>query len=158
MVGPLQLVVVGFDDDKYARDIILEIKKLRKEKIIRLFDLLYLFKHQDGTISFKEVSDLQAEEQREFGTLLKSLLGWVARDVEHEDADEVAASLGSAEDEFGVSESELQQLADRIPDGSSGIMVVFEHAWARGFKEAVIENGGVVRAQGMINPDTLKTL
>ena len=33
MIGPLQLVVIGFDEDKYARDIILEIKKLRKEKI-----------------------------------------------------------------------------------------------------------------------------
>jgi len=156
MIGPLHLLVIGFDEDKYARDIILEIKRLRKGKIIRLFDLLYLFKHQDGTLSFKETSDLEEEEQREFGTVIKSLLGLVAKDVEHLDADEVAESLMSADDEFGVSESELKQLADQIPDGSSAIMVVFEHAWARGFKASIIENGGSVLAQGMISPDTLK--
>ncbi|MFN2187865.1 MAG: hypothetical protein ACK2T3_03810, partial [Candidatus Promineifilaceae bacterium] len=81
MIGPLQLVVIGFDEDKYARDIILEVKELRKKGAIRLFDLLYLFKHEDGTIDSREVSDLEAEEQREFGTLIKSLIGLVSVDV-----------------------------------------------------------------------------
>ena len=82
MIGPLQLVVIGFDDDKYARDIILEIKSLRQKKAIRLFDLLYVFKHPDGTIDSREVTDLQEEEQREFGTLIKSLIGLSTKDYE----------------------------------------------------------------------------
>jgi uncharacterized membrane protein len=157
MLGPLQLIVVGFDEDKYARDIILELKSLRKAKTILLFDLLYLFKHEDGTIDAKEVSDLQEEEQREFGTLVKSLLGLSARDVEHIDAEAVAGTLEAADGSFGLSDSELQQLADQIPNGSSAIFVVFEHAWARPLKAAMIRTGGYVRAQGIIDPDTLKS-
>jgi len=156
MIGPLQLVVIGFDEDKYARDIILELKNLRKAKTIRLFDLLYIFKHQDGTITSREVSDLQDEEQREFGTLVRTLLGLSTQDVEHMDAEAVANSLGSAEAEFGLSDPEIQGVADQIPNGSAAIVVIFEHFWARGWKEAMLKNGGTVRAQGMINPDTLK--
>ena len=156
MIGPLQLIVIGFDEDKYARDIILEIKNLRQKQAIRLFDLLYIFKHEDGTIDSQEVSDLQAEEQREFGTLIKSLIGLSTKDLDHADADEVAASIHVAEKEFGVSQSELQSFADDLPNGSSAIFVAFEHVWARGFKQAIIDNNGYLRAAGMIDPNTLK--
>ena len=156
MIGPLQLIVIGFDEDKYARDIILEIKNLRQKKAIRLFDLLYVFKHPDGTIDSQEVSDLQAEEQREFGTLIKSLIGLTSKDLEHANADEVASAIPVADSEFGLSEAELQSVADELPNNSSAIFVAFEHTWAVGLKEAMLQNNGYVRAQGMIDPNTLK--
>jgi uncharacterized membrane protein len=156
MLGPLQLTVVGFDEDKYARDIILEIKSLRKSKTIRLFDLLYLFKHPDGTFEGKEVSDLAEEEQREFGSVIKSLINLSANDIEHVDADQVAGALEDMDSGFGLSESELKAVADQMPNDSSAIFVLFEHAWARGVKEAMINAGGNQIAQGMLDPDTLK--
>jgi uncharacterized membrane protein len=156
MIGPIQLVVIGFDEDKYARDIILEIKNLRQKKAIRLFDLLYVFKHADGTIDSQEVSDLQAEEQREFGTLIKSLIGLSAKDLEHTNADEVAKAVGTAESEFGMTDTEIQGLAGDLPNGSSAIFVAYEHTWASNIREAMQRSGGYVRAQGMIDPNTLK--
>ena len=156
MLGPLQLTVVGFDEDKYARDIILEIKNLRKSKTIRLFDLLYLFKHADGNFEGKEVSDLAEEEQREFGSVIKSLIGLSAGDVEHVGADDVAETLENMDSGFGLSESELQAVANQMPNNSSAIFVLFEHAWARGVKQAMINAGGTLHAQGMLDPDTLK--
>lgn len=156
MLGPLQLTVVGFDEDKYARDIILEIKSLRKSKTIRLFDLLYLFKHPDGSFEGKEVSDLAAEEQREFGTVIKSLIGLSAGEVEHADASDVAGALENMDSGFGLTDSELTAVADQMPNNSSAIFVLFEHAWARGVKQAMINAGGKLHAQGMLDPATLK--
>jgi uncharacterized membrane protein len=157
MIGPLQLIVVGFDEDKYARDIILELKNLRKAKMIRLFDLLYVFKHPDGTIDSKEASDLQAAEQREFGPLIKSLIGLSTKDLEHVDSDEVAETLKSDSDDYGLSTSDIQAVADQLPNNSSAIFVLFEHTWARGLKAAMLRNGGTVKAQGMVDPKTLQT-
>jgi len=156
MLGPLQLTVVGFDEDKYARPIILEIKNLRKSKTIRLFDLLYLFKHPDGTFEAKEASDLAEEEQREFGSVIKSLIGLSAGDIEHVGADDVADTLDNMDSGYGLSDAELQAVADQMPNGSSAIFVLFEHAWARGVKEAMIAAGGKLHAQGILNPETLK--
>jgi len=156
MLGPLQLTVVGFDEDKYAREIILEIKSLRKSKTIRLFDLLYLFKHPDGTFEGKEVSDLAEDEQREFGSVIKSLIGLSAGDIEHVDADDVAGALENMDSGFGLTDTELQAVADQMPNDSSAIFVLFEHAWARGVKEAMISAGGKLHAQGMLDPETLK--
>ena len=34
-------------------------------------------------------------------------------------------------------------------------MVLFEHRWAIPLKEAVVDAGGVVVAQGMVQPETL---
>lgn len=155
MLGPMQLTVVGFDEDKYARDIILEIKSLRKARTIRLFDLLYLFKHADGTFEGKEVSDLAAEEQREFGSVIKSLIGLSAGGLEHVGPDDVADSLEKMDSGFGLSNSELQAVADQMPNDSSAIFVLFEHAWARGVKEAMAKAGGKLRAQGLLDPNTL---
>ena len=53
MIGPLQLLVIGFDEDTYAKEIMVELKNLRKHNVIRLFDLLYIIKHPDGTIASK---------------------------------------------------------------------------------------------------------
>lgn len=156
MLGPMQLTVVAFDEDKYARDIILELKSLRKAKTIRLFDLLYLFKHSDGTFEGKEVSDLEAEEQREFGSVIKSLIGLSAGDLEHVDADKVADTLDNMDAGFGLSDAELQAVAAQMPNNSSAIFVLFEHAWARGVKQAILKAGGTLRAQGMIDPGTLQ--
>jgi uncharacterized membrane protein len=156
MLGPLQLTVVGFDEDKYARPIILEIKNLRKAKTIRLFDLLYLFKHPDGTFEAKEVSDLAEEEQREFGSVIKSLIGLSAGDIKHASADDVADTLENMDSGFGLSDAELQAVVDKMPNDSSAIFVLFEHAWARGVKEAMISAGGKLQAQGLLDPDSLK--
>jgi uncharacterized membrane protein len=149
--------VIGFDEDKYSRDIILELKNLRKAKTIRLFDLLYIFKHADGTLDSKETSDLQASEQREFGPLIKSLIGLSTKDLEHIDADMVAQTLKSEGDDFGLSASEIQSVAAQLPNNSSAIFVLFEHTWARGLKASMLRNGGTVMAQGMIDPKTLQT-
>lgn len=155
MIGPLHLLVIGFDEDKRARDITRIVNGLKRAKAIRLFDLLYIIKQSDGKIKAKEISELRSDEKREYGALVKRLIGVATQDVERMDAGEMAASLAVAEDEFGLSESEVLAIADRMAEGSSGILAIFEHTWARGIKEDLQKVGGYVRAQGLIDPKTL---
>jgi uncharacterized membrane protein len=157
MIGPLQLLVFGFEEDKKARDIIRVAKSLKRAKAIRLFDLVYVIKDQEGKIQAKEVSELRTEEKREFGALAKALLGLAAQDVESMDAQGLVDSLKVADEEFGLSDSDLQEVAAQVPNGTSAIFVIFEHVWARDVKEALQKAGGQVRASGMINPTTLET-
>lgn len=155
ILGPLQLIVIGLDEDKYHRDIILELKKLRHEHVIRLIDLLHIIKHSDGRIASKQASDLEAEEQRAFGGLVKGLIELAAQDMAHTTPEQAADLIHTEGQTFGLSESEIQQVAEQLPNGSAAIFIIFEHLWARSVKYAMQQAGGTVLAQGLISPETL---
>src|SRR5881392_863533 len=73
--GPVQMLVVGFEHGKFEGEILAELKRLREQDIIRLVDLLFVNKDDDGVIATVELSDLSQEESMEFGALAGALIG-----------------------------------------------------------------------------------
>src|SRR2546429_181605 len=73
--GPVQMLVVGFEHGKFEGEILAELKRLRDEDIIRLVDLLFVNKDDDGEIATVELTDLSPEESMEFGALAGALIG-----------------------------------------------------------------------------------
>jgi hypothetical protein len=67
-------------------------------------------------------------------------------------------ALAAEQGEFGLTPGELLEIADQVPFGSSALMLLFEHVWAIGLKEAVQNAGGFVLAQGFVTPATLVAL
>ena len=49
-------------------------------------------------------------------------------------------------------------MVHEIPEGSSAIICLIEHLWARDLRAATVEAGGVMRAQGMLDPEGLAKL
>lgn len=155
-VGSLHLIVVSFNDDQVISEIGKQLEIVRKRGIIRLFDFLYILKHKDGTLAFKEMSDLSSDEKHQYGGVIKSLIGLVVDDSEDLVAGTVAEIPGLAEHDFGINDDELHYVADKIPAGHSAILLLFEHHWAIGLKEAIIESGGHTLLQGLIAPEAFK--
>ena len=158
-IGPLQLVAIGFDEDKYYREIVQELGDIRRSGIIRLFDALYIIKHPDGTMEAKESSELGDEEKREYGGVIRGLLDLAAtKGLENVSAGDLEHTLEISGNDFGLSEEEVGEIADKIPAGSSALIVLFEHKWAVHLKESIGKVGGHLIAQGLIQPETLKVL
>ncbi len=158
-IGPLQLVAIGFDEDKYYRDIIKELGDIRRSGIIRLFDALYVIKHPDGAIEAKETSELGEEEKREYGSVIRGLLDLAAaKGLENVSQSDLEHALEMSGKDFGLSDAEVGEIADRIPAGSSALIVLFEHKWAVHLKESIGKSGGYLIAQGLIQPETLKVV
>lgn len=155
-VGPLHLVVVSFNDDKVVAEIGKQLEAVRKHGIIRLFDFLYILKHEDGSLAFRELSDLNADEKHQYGGVIKSLIGLVVDDGEALASGKVAEVPGLAEHDFGLNDDELHYVADKIPPGHSAILILFEHHWAIGLKDALINAGGKTLLQGLIDPEAFK--
>jgi uncharacterized membrane protein len=155
-VGPLHLVVVSFDDDKVVAEIGKQLEAVRKHGIIRLFDFLYILKHEDGSLGFKEMSDLSSDEKHQYGGVIKSLVGLVVEDPEALASGSVAEVPGLAEHDFGINEDELHFIADKIPAGHSAVLLLFEHHWALGLKQALIDAGGHTLLQGLVDPEAFK--
>ena len=95
--------------------------------------LFVMKKDVQGNVTALELSELSDEETAELGPLAGNL-----------------TSLLSPED--------MQQAAASIPNNSSASMLLFEHTWAIGLKEAIKNAGGVAIAGGFVSPEVLQEL
>lgn len=132
-LGPLEYLVVGFEGNRFSGQILPELRAAREKGIIRVVDLIVFKKDEDGNITTMELSDLSEEEARQFAPLAGDILG-----------------LLTPED--------IGQVASDIPNNCSAGVLVFEHTWAIGLKEAIKNAGGIPVAGGLVAPDVLKEL
>jgi uncharacterized membrane protein len=152
--GPVQMLVVGFEHGKFEGEILAELKRLRDQDIIRLVDLLFVNKDDDGEIAAVELSDLSQEESMEFGALAGALIGLGAEGEEGAEAGAVAGAA-AMEDGQAFSEQDVWFVADAIPPGTSAGIALIEHRWAIPLREAIERAGGVPLADEWVHPEDL---
>jgi uncharacterized membrane protein len=153
-IGPVQLLVLGFEDDNFTGEIAAELKRLREEEIVRLVDLMVVRKDDAGELETLHVSDLNEDEAIEFGAVVGALIGFGA---DGEEGAEAGALAGAAELEDGhvFDESEIWYLADAIPNGSAAAVALIEHRWAIPLRDAIVRAGGVALADEWVHPADL---
>ena len=132
-LGPLEYLVVGFEGNRFTGQIMPELRAVREKGIIRVVDLFFLKKDENGNVTTMELSDLSGEEAQQYAHLGSDIL-----------------SLLAPED--------IEQAAQSVPNNSSAALLLFEHTWAIGLKEAIRNAGGVALAGGMVAPDMLQML
>jgi hypothetical protein len=130
-IGPLEYVVLGFEDHQFASEVLPELNAIQESGLIRAVDLVFVSKETDGTVAVQEVSELSKEELAAYEGLADDLAGLLtAQDIEH--------------------------LTRQIPAGTSAVIVLFEHTWTLQLADAVRRAGGVFFAGGMVAPDALE--
>jgi len=151
-MGPVQVLVVGFDDPDFRGEILAEIERLREDDIVRMIDVVVVRKTADGELEKFQQKDLEASA--EFGALAGALIGMGAGG---EEAAEIAAVRGA---EAAVSsdlldDQEVWYIADAIPNGSAAAIALLEHRWAIGLRDAIGRAGGFHLADAWIHPRDL---
>jgi len=154
-IGPLQLVFIKFPDESRTGAVSGELKAVRKTGIIRLVDLLYVYKDKDGVLRSKNVSDLTDAGKAEYGIVLQGLMGIREAQKTQGDVDKIAAAMSFSAGEFGLSSEHIQEIAKRLPLGGSAILALFEHTWAIRLKEALLNSGGELIAHGLLSPEVM---
>ena len=153
-VGPIQLIAFAFErTDRFKGEIVKELNDLRKRGVIRVLDLLFVMKDEQGNIMSFQDSQLTAEEEREMGEVLTALLGLDGGATAQGQA--AAESLALAEAEYGLTMGDIQALADGIEPGQAAAMLLVEHVWAIDFRDALRDTGGRMVAQGFLTPEVL---
>ena len=156
--GPIQLVVVGFGRAEVPDDVVENLRKVRQDGVVRLITASVIAKDAAGQISVKRETDLSDQEAVQLARVAGALLGYgyageagaaLAADV---------AQLAVEAGEFGLRLDDLVGIAEQIPAGSSAMVLLFEHRWAFGVKQAMREAGGEVLAQGFVTPALLLAL
>jgi len=135
-LGPVQLLVVSFDRPDFSGEVLDELERLRESDVVRVIDLLVVYKGADGDVQRLEHSDLSAAEHD--GAVVGALIGL---DGKH------AEDLSSGD--------EVWSLDETIPNGSAAAIALIEHRWAVGTRDAIRAAGGVAVADAWVHPADL---
>jgi len=128
VTGPVQVLVVGFDQPTFSGEVVAEFARLRDAGIVRLVDLLVVSRTEDGALETVEVSEGVAAE-------LGALAAEVLAQPEGADAEADVAEIDSASS---------WSLADAIPIGSTAAVALIEHLWAVPLSAAIQQAGGTL--------------
>jgi hypothetical protein len=123
-IGPIDYIVVEWPGKQPTGEAVPHLVDLVERGIIRILDLAFITKAEDGSVAGLEISELgdQVEELKVFEGASSGLLS-------DDDTAEAAAAL---------------------EPGTSAAVLVFENRWAAPFAAAVRRSGGQLVASGRI--------
>jgi uncharacterized membrane protein len=151
-MGPVQMLVIGFDDPKVTGAIRAELERLREADVVRLVDLLVVRKKEDGTVERLQQSDLSPEEAQELGAVVGALIGFGAAGEEGLEAGAVAGAEALADGHILDDATESWFVDDAIPPGTAAAIALIEHRWAIGLRDAIREANGFPLAESWVHP------
>jgi uncharacterized membrane protein len=153
-IGPVQLIVLGFNHPDFHGEIISELERLRASDTIRVIDSLVVYKDAHGELEVEHLSNLTEEQAIEVGSKIGALIGL---GFEGEEGAEAGAIAGAEEvvAEGGVhvfTEEEGWDVLEDIPNDSAAALILIEHHWAVPLRDAVLRAGGFRISDGFISP------
>ena len=155
--GPMQVLVVGFQEADFRGEIAAELSRLREHEIVRLVDLLVVRKDDEGNVTAVETSGLTTEESVELGALAGALIGFGAAGEEGAEAGAIAGAE-AGEDGLTPLAEEVWFVADTIPPGTTAAVAILEHRWAAPLRDAIDRAGGTALADAWLHPEDLVAL
>ena len=130
-LGPLEYLVIGFTGTHFDGSIAREIEKVVANKTIRLVDVVFVGKDAEGNALILELDNKEDPRFASFAGLLGDRM-----------------ALLTPED--------LEQVAADLPADTAGMVMLFEHRWAEGIKDAMAAAGGFLINRAVVPPEVLE--
>ncbi len=117
-LGPVELIVLKYYGDHFTGVPAALIQSYVDSGLIRIIDGLLARKGPDGEVTVLEIDELQSDD----GTI----------------------DLAVTESVDFLNHDDLRAMTADWAPRTTGVVLLFEHLWARGFRDAVAEAGGEV--------------
>lgn len=128
-VGPVEYLILGFPGDHFKDEIVSPLAKLIDSGTVRIIDLVFILKDDDGNVTTFEFDQL--EELAPFSTLEGEVSGLITQE-------------------------DIEYAADSLEPGTSAAVLLWEDTWATEFAAAVRGAGGVMLEGARIPADLLE--
>jgi uncharacterized membrane protein len=151
-IGPVQLIVLGFDHPEFHGEIIEQLELLKASDTVRVIDALAVHKDADGDIEVVHLSNLSKDEAIELGSVVGALIGLGIDGEEGLEAGALAGAEAGAEGLQVFSDDEAWDVLEDIPNDSAAALILLEHHWAVGLRDAIGRAGGFRISDGFISP------
>ena len=148
-IGPVQLIVLGFNHPNFHGEIIEELERLRESDTVRVIDSLVVYKDAEGEIEVEHLSNLTTDEAIELGSQVGALIGL---GFEGEEGIEAGAELGAEAAAEGFQVFDAWDVLEEIPNDTAAALLLLEHHWAVPLRDAIARTGGFRISDGFISP------
>jgi hypothetical protein len=118
-LGPIEILIVGFPENKFTGEIAPALADLIEKGTIRLVDLVFVAKDADGEVLALELNELDDQVSDAYLSLVTEVEGLIG-------------------------EEDIEDFAEDLEPGSSIAILVVEHVWAKTFADAAANAGGVL--------------
>ena len=130
--GPIDFVLIEFPEDGLTGEASSALRDLVVRGVIRLYDLMVLAKHQDGSVEALELADPAGVDGFSYFA---------------------GARSGLLEDD------DVREAAGAMKPGTVAALIVYENAWAIPFVAAATRSGGeLIASQRIPAPDVMAAL
>jgi hypothetical protein len=116
-IGPIELLVVKFPGNQFKGEIAPALQELVENGTIRIIDLIFAIKDEEGTLAVLELNDLGDEKLAVFAPQPSELSGT-------------------------LTEEDAHSLAGGLENNSSAAILLFENTWATRFADAMRNANG----------------
>ncbi len=124
-MGPIDYLVVEFPGNRMTGEGFPLLVDLVDRGLIRILDLVFIRKDQDGSVAALEIADLDADGELDLAVFEGASSGLLGQD-------------------------DLEEAANAIEPGSSAGLLVYENVWAAPLAAALRRGGGQLVASGRI--------
>ncbi|BBL68783.1 DUF6325 family protein [Methanoculleus chikugoensis] len=116
-LGPVEYMVIEFPGNQFKGEIIPALREVVDKGVIRIIDLVFVRKDEQGNVSVMELADLQKDAADAFAPLARE-----------------TSTLFAEED--------VKKVSEIMEKDSSVALLLFEHVWATRFRDAVLAADG----------------
>lgn len=149
-LGPVQVIAVEFEDtDQLQGQVLDALDALTPLGAARIIDALFVAKEDNGDLLALEAGEVSDEDEA-LGALVGRLLGFSFEDDGDVDSDVAEAGDSSV---MGITPADIERIGDDLAPGTGALVMLVEHRWAAGLRDAVADAGGRMIAQGFLTPD-----
>jgi uncharacterized membrane protein len=155
-IGPVQLLVLGFEHPDFHGQIVDELEKLRTSDTVKVIDALAVHKDAAGEMEVMHLSNLSRDEAIEFGSKVAALIG-LGIDGEEGliEGAELGAEMAAEEGIHVFSDADAWDVLEDIPNDSAAALILLEHHWAIPLRNAILSAGGIGISDSFIHPADL---
>ncbi|MDQ5944243.1 MAG: hypothetical protein QG658_310 [Patescibacteria group bacterium] len=130
MRGPIDYIVVGFPGNNFKGEALGELAAEVEKGTIGVLDLAVISKDEEGNVTEVELTD-----QAGIADILP-----------------IDTSRGL------ITEEDVEEVANVLDENCSAGLLIIEHLWAKGLKQAILNADGVLLAEGRIHPEAYAEL
>lgn len=123
--GPVDFLALEFKGNNFKGEILKELNKLMAAKVVRVIDLVIVYKDAQGGVAVKEIQE--------------------------PDVDFVAIfDPTKVETQGMIKKADIDMIAQKLENNTTAGLLLFENLWAVSFKDALMNAGGTLLMQERI--------